>query len=153
MKLLRQNKGFTLIELMVVVALVGVIFSVAVPSYREYAMRTKRAAATGDLMELSHIMERRFTALGRYDDEEDPGTFDLPYTASPRDDSHVAYNISFDALDSVSYIMQATPADGQADDTKCGIVSISHSGIKCVLDGAHCSDGDADDRSAVAQCW
>jgi type IV pilus assembly protein PilE len=150
---MRRDSGFTLIELMVVVALVGVIFSIALPSYREYAMRTKRAAAAADLMELSHVMERRFTALGRYDDEEDPGTFDLPFTTSPKGDSNVAYNITFDSLDLVSYVMTATPDGGQDEDVNCGVISVSHSGIKCVGDGAHCSDGDADARDAVSRCW
>ena len=96
MKLYRSSRqasfGFTLIELMIVVAIIGIIAAVAYPSYQEYVRNAKRADAETALMELAHFMERYYPANGRYvdGDGDEP---DLPFTQAPRDGGTKTYDI------------------------------------------------------------
>jgi type IV pilus assembly protein PilE len=153
----RNHAGFTLIELMIVVVIVGILAAIAYPSYRQYGIRTNRAAATADLALLTQWMEREFTATGSYDDAPNgnPGALRvaLPFTGSPQDDPTPAYNVSVDNLSATTFRVVATPIGGQGDnDAACAILSLDNAGIKCIQDGASCSNVDAD-RAAVDGCW
>ncbi len=68
MKTLRGLHGFTLIELMITVAIIGILSAIAYPSYSEYVKRTHRAEAQEILLENAQVLERNFTAVNRYDD-------------------------------------------------------------------------------------
>ena len=61
----KHSAGFTLIELMIVVAIIAIIAAVAFPSYQEHVRKTRRADAQTALLELSQFMERHYTANGR----------------------------------------------------------------------------------------
>ena len=62
-----KQKGMTLIEIMIVVAIVGILASIAYPSYQNYVLRSHRSAATSCLLELAQFMERNYTQNMRYD--------------------------------------------------------------------------------------
>lgn len=66
-KLLYSNEGFTLIELMVVVAILAIISSIALPSYTSYVARSHRADARTQLMSASQYMQRFYAANDRFD--------------------------------------------------------------------------------------
>ena len=61
-----KNRGFTLIELMIVVAIVGILAAIAYPSYTEYVKRTQRSAIVGLLNEQTQALERVFSKTGSY---------------------------------------------------------------------------------------
>ena len=63
---LKKTAGFTLIELMIVVAIVGIISAVAFPSYQEYVKRNHRVQARNTLIQAAQWMERVATATGSY---------------------------------------------------------------------------------------
>ena len=65
----RNQQGFTLIELMIVVVIVAILASLSYPSYREYVRRSARAEAKAALLENAQFMERNFTAANRYDED------------------------------------------------------------------------------------
>ena len=77
----RKVKGFTLIELMIVVAIVAFLASIALPSYRNFVVRTNRAEAVSDLSELASWLERQYTIFGSYNNLSMPN---LPFSNSPR---------------------------------------------------------------------
>lgn len=61
-----RQRGFTLVELMVVVAVIGILASIAYPAYQQYVLRANRAEAQSIMMETAQFMERYFTTNGTY---------------------------------------------------------------------------------------
>ena len=83
-KSFRPNHGFTLIELMSVVAIIAIISAVALPSYQKHVTKTHRADAQKHLLEISQCMERYFTENGRYNQDSGGTAVSLPYSKSPK---------------------------------------------------------------------
>ena len=162
---IKSKNGFTLIELMIVVAIMGILAAVAYPSYRQHVIKSNRVDAEKNLLELTQWMERFYTENGRYD--QDTGatavTIDsLPFKKSPKEGSTTFYNMTFVIVTpataspaATTYTLRATPAGTQADDAACGAISLNHASVKCILDvaGARCSNGTVADQDAVADCW
>lgn len=147
----RQLAGFTLIELMITVAIVGIIAAVAVPSYQDYTRQNNRAGAKAVLYENAQFMERFYSQNSQYDAstgaDARPNTADdiavvLPVTQSPRTGA-AQYNISRQAVadPNNTFVLQAvpTPTGSMASDA-CGTLTLSNTGLQ----GA---GGD------VASCW
>ena len=62
----RRSAGFTLVELMIVVAIIAILGSIAYPSYIDHVRKTRRAAAAGCVMEANQFMERYYTTNMTY---------------------------------------------------------------------------------------
>ncbi|WP_372966287.1 type IV pilin protein [Marinobacter sp.] len=129
-----RNRGFTLIELMIVVAIIGIISAIAYPSYRENVMATHRANAQADLMELSQWMERKY--LQQNYDYTGGGTPTLPQTQSPETGTAM-YNLTLSAVSKNGFTLQATPVGGQAGD-RCKTLTLKHTGEKTATGGSDC---------------
>ena len=159
MMMQRKQSGMTLIELMIVVVIIGILASVAYPSFRDQSIRTKRAAARSDLLELSHFMERAFTAQGRYDDPNNAGALltALPFTTSPQEDTNIAYDITLPVLNATTFTLRADPAARpQRVDTDCGALTIDQTGDRCILGGGagNCiSNAAGAQLTRVRDCW
>ena len=129
----RPQRGFTLIELMIVVAVVGILSAVAYPSYTEYVRKGHRAEARAGLLQAAQWMERAATATGLY-----PG--DLP--ANLKEVPGKRYDISADVSDeNDSFTLKATPTGVQADD-KCKTFTLSNTGQQ-----------DLEGSTLVNECW
>ena len=118
----------TLIELMIVVAIVGILAAVAYPSYQEYVRRANRADAQADVLELAQWMERRFSTANRYAAADGDFTASLPFAQTPR--SGVAqYNLTAAVAGTgQTFTLTATPAGWQVGDA-CGTLTINQMGV------------------------
>lgn len=127
---MKYNKGFTLVELMITVVIVGILASVAIPAYTQYTVRAKRAAAESFIMSVANKQEQYILDARQYTDTL--GTGGLGLTAPADVSAH--YNITITTNMTATpptYIIEAVPTGSQAtNDTKCGTVSINQAGTK-----------------------
>jgi len=137
-RLVRTAKGFTLIELMIVVAVVGILAAIAYPSYQDSIRKSRRADAKSALLELTQFMERNYTLSNRYDQDSAGAAVVLPFTESPKDGTTKYYNLSIAASAAQSFTLSAAPKNAQASDA-CGTLSITNTGVKTA--------------SGTGQCW
>ncbi len=129
------SRGFSLIELMIVVAIVAILASVAYPAYQDHMRKTRRADAQTGLLELAQFLERFYTTNGRYTNAD--GTRPaLPFTASPKDGGGV-YTLQFNETGIAAaerpgrYVLEAVPiAAGVMNNDPCGTLRLSSTGAK-----------------------
>lgn len=120
----KQQRGFTLIELMIVVAIVAILAAIAYPSYSNYAYRTRRADGKEMMMRVAAAQERYYTNLNKY---AAVGSLGL---GNPLTSEKGYYTITIALANSdQTYTLTATPASAQVGD-KCGNLTLTNSGFK-----------------------
>ena len=148
-----QMRGITLMELMITLAVVGILASVAYPSYVESVNRARRADAKAVLMEAAQYIERFSTEYNRYDLRPDPAdstktlAMQLPDTLKHAPKSGTAYynvKIADGSLSATTYTLQAAPIVGtsMAGD-KCGTLTLTQAGVQGVSDAT----------ASAQECW
>ena len=137
----RFERAFTLIELMIAVAIVAVLASVAMDQYTDHMQKTRRLDAKLALNELAGFMERHYAINGRYTALGNPDTnpVALPFSTVPQGAAvnDAMYTISFastPALSTTTYQLNAAPrALGPQASDKCGTLTINHLGQRGML--------------------
>lgn len=139
MKTSVKQGGFNLVELMIVVAIVGILAAFAYPSYLEQVRSTKRADCSGALVSLGNAMERYYSVNGSYLGAADAGAntgTPAVFTGScPVDGGQANYNLTIQAATASTYVLNATPTGSQTAD-KCGTLTFSNTGVKGVTGAA-----------------
>lgn len=137
---MKKQSGFSLVELMIVVAIVGMIAAFAYPSYLEQIAKTRRADCSGALAGLSNAMERFFTVnstyLGAAAGGANTGAPAVFRPTCPSDGGGAAtYNLTIQAATGSTYTLNAAPTGAQTGD-KCGTMTLGNTGLKGVT-GQH----------------
>jgi len=127
----QAQKGFTLIEIMIVVVIIGIIAAVAFPQYEQYVREARRTAAMGCLMEQAHFMERFYSANMTY-----AGANPNP-TCIQENEITQFYAFGVANLGAATYTLNANPIGVQAAD-RCGNLSVNEAGNRLAAGGANC---------------
>ena len=158
-----RGLGFTLIELMIVVAIIGILAAIMFPSYNAYVIRGKRAEGRVILMDTASKMEKHYgdcfrfgntiaTARNCAADQVDLCGTNLTAAGCPSETGK--YNLTINGVSTTAqYVLDATPVPPQMVDAACGVLSLRSTGEKCILNSGTCSNAGAAEADAVDQCW
>jgi type IV pilus assembly protein PilE len=119
----KSNRGFTLIELMIVVAILAIVVTWGYSSYRDTVMKANRAEGVGELLTIADKMERYYADQGRYDTAV---LADIHGTSS----ENGYYGFSITSADTIQFTIAAAPQGTQADDAKCGTFTLTSQGTR-----------------------
>jgi type IV pilus assembly protein PilE len=138
----QHQRGVTLMELLTVVAVLGIIAAIAVPSYRRYLVRAQRSDAKTALLQIQAAQERFYLQANKYTTnltDKMPNGLGVLSTSS-----NGYYQISIDSGADQDFIARATPitGKGQSDDKLCTEFSIDSTGKR-----------DSKGTATVADCW
>lgn len=135
-RILKRALGFTLVELMIVIAVVALLTALAVPSYRAYVLRTNRMEAINTLLEVAACQERIYVRLNQYDANRCDAAATTP---------NGLYALSMTTTNSnQNFTLTATAQGAQANDS-CANLSLTDQGIRGTSASGVATD--------VNNCW
>lgn len=146
---MQKQKGFTLIEVMIVVSIVAILAAIAVPSYQNSVTKGRRTDAMAALQGLAQAMERHYMTTGAYTGAAtgpaDTGAPTIFSTKSPVDGSQTFYNLTISTGTATAYTLTADPTNGQEGD---GNITLTQTGAR-----AWDKDDDGAYSATTENCW
>lgn len=135
-----RHAGFTLVEVMVVVAIVGILASIALPNYSEYIRRTERTEAITRLLQAANWLEQQYTVNNSY--LINGGTIALPADLNQSPATGTAkYRLNIVKSDATLFVLKAE----SLEEDRCGSYTLDQTGFRDIID--------ADDDSTAELCW
>ena len=131
----QRQRGFTLIEVMITVAIVAILASVALPSYRSYVLRSHRAEAMQVLAEGQAVLERCYAQSFAYN---------APCSSAPTSPTPQGFYTIVLTNTATTYTLTATANGMQAKDTQCATMSIDQANQKIGKDSS---------SNTQSACW
>lgn len=143
----KNTTGFTLVEVVIVIAILGILAAVAIPAYSDHVSKSHRADAQGALIAFAQSMERMYSTNNSYCDLADTGgtvvsgcgDSTTPDTGTPvnffdqvpLDGGTAIYDLEISAVSSTDFTVSATPVTGgYMDGDRCGTFTYSNTGAK-----------------------
>jgi type IV pilus assembly protein PilE len=124
----RHARGITLLELMIVVAIVGILSAIAYPNYRQHVLRGNRTEAKAAMMQAAQALEKCFTRFGAYNNAS---CVEHTRVNAGRLTETGKYLLSFQApATATTFTLQAVPQSGQVADTACGTLTIDQANTR-----------------------
>jgi type IV pilus assembly protein PilE len=126
-------RGFSLIELLIVIAIIGILAAVALPAYQDSVQKSGRSDGKTSLLSAAQSMERCFSTFNAYNNASCTGTNIVPATSGEG-----KYTLALTASTTTTFTITATRAAGtsQADDNDCVTMTINQAGQKGATAGA-----------------
>ena len=136
-----RSQGFSLIELMIAVVIVGILAAIAIPMYSDYVTRSRRADGQATLMQVAQELERCYTQFSKYNDNS-CSVVNGGVVSETSDQEFYKITVGWGVpADELTFTLTATPQNEQADDTDCTTLTLTHLGKQ----GATGNDTD--------RCW
>lgn len=117
------ERGFTLIEVMIVVVIIAILASIAYPAYTEQVRQARRADGTSMLLNVSQRLERCFTQFNAYNNANCAVAF-------PQNSPEGNYEITAPVRTATQFTLVATPIGPQAGDTRCTSFTLTQAGVQ-----------------------
>lgn len=137
------SRGYTLLELMIVVVIVSILAALAIPAFGRYAFRAHRVDGQELLLRIANAQERYYATNNHYGTLAEIGFSSS--TGSEKGYYVASMDIASSSTATQAYIVQATPQNAQATDA-CGILTINNAGVKTPLASSASSNSNG-------SCW
>lgn len=134
-----RSNGWTLIELMVVLAVIAILLAIAYPSFNEQIVKARRADGHALLVGAAQRQQQFYSVNMQFTDTIGSGGLDL---SSSSTEGYYTLSVSLGG-NPQTYVLTASRAGSQTSDTKCGDLTLTHQGVKGNVNGSWTSD----------RCW
>ena len=130
---MKLHRGFSLVELMIVVAILSIVTAWGYGSYRDTVIKSRRSEGLGELLMIADKLERYYADQGTYAGAQLGNTANTVHASSSKNGY---YNFSITTASAIQFTITATPQGGQADDSNCGAFTLDSLGSR-TASGSH----------------